>query len=448
MKNNNQKFESINKLSEKIFEEGKKVARKIWEFAEPSLKEFQSAEILSNFLGNHGFEITYPFDNIPTAFKATWGNGGPVIGFLGEYDALPDCGLEANEFGHGCGHNLLGTGSAMAAIIAAKLIKNNNIKGTIVYWGCPAEETLAGKVYMARDGAFRDLDACLGWHPSSKNQVDNAGGTAMDSLVFDFTGKTAHGAYAHTGRSALDAAMLMDVAVNYLREHIPENVRIHSVVKDGGDFPNVVPEKARIWYYVRGEDRAQVDEITSRVKKCAKGAAISTETNYESKRVTGVYSLLSNDALAENLLYNFQKLGVHQFDENNKEIYQKYDLKIDFANELDKDIVDEASRGSSDEANVSWLSPYGRINVACIPQGVSGHHREETFCVNKSFAYKGMRKAGEVMAASAYDLIADSQLLQQVKKEFAGKTEDFSYDPLVEKNQNVEKLLDLFNFSD
>lgn len=438
------KIEMINKFSDDLFEEGVDAARKIWNLAEPPFQEHESVEILSELLQEHGFTIKYPFDEIPTAFKAVKGQGKPVIGFLGEYDALPDCGLEKGKYGHGCGHNLLGTGSALAAIITAELLEQNQIEGTVVYWGCPAEEILGGKVYMAREGAFTDLDACLGWHPGSSNQVNNAGGTALDSLVFEFSGKTAHGAYAHNGRSALDAAILMDTAVNYLREHIPDNIRIHSVIQDGGNFPNVVPEFARSWYYVRGKDREQVDEITRRVKLCAKGASISTETEYKMDKVTAVYNLLPNDKLAENLLTNFKKVGVPQPDKGKKELYKKQGIKPEFKNELDTEIQTEPGKGSSDEANVSWITPYGRINAACMPDEVPGHHRDATFCNKQPFAYKGMVNAGKVLAASAYDLFEQPELLQEVIDEFKKKTKDFTYDPLIAEDQTIDSLVKLY----
>ncbi|MFW6159118.1 MAG: amidohydrolase, partial [Planctomycetota bacterium] len=229
----------------------KALAGRIWELAEPAFKEHESARLLADYLADRGFDVSFPFESVPTALKAVKGTGRPVVGMLGEYDALPDCGEEPGTWGHACGHNLLGVGAAVGAVAAAKLLDETDTRGRVVYWGCPAEEALAGKAYMAREGAFRRMDACLCWHPSGGTRVKAAGGSALDSLLFEFHGKTAHGAYAHGGRSALDAAILMDVAVNYLREHVPENVRIHCVIRDGGNAPNVVPEYARIWYYVR-----------------------------------------------------------------------------------------------------------------------------------------------------------------------------------------------------
>ncbi|GAG04228.1 unnamed protein product, partial [marine sediment metagenome] len=209
-----------------------KVSDAIADLAEPGFQELESARLLADYLAERGFRMEWPWRHMPSAFKATWGKGRPVIGLLAEYDALPDCGPDAGSWGHGCGHNLLGTAAAAGAVAAKGVLEARKAKGKIVVWGCPAEELLAGKVYMARDGAFRGNDAILGWHPGG-NAVNAAGGSALDSLLFEFHGKTAHGAGAHRGRSALDGVMLLDVAANYLREHVPENVRIHMCIRDG-----------------------------------------------------------------------------------------------------------------------------------------------------------------------------------------------------------------------
>ena len=248
----------------------------IADLAEPGFAEHGSADALTAHLEEWGFRCERPWRHMPTAFKATWGRGRPAIGMLAEYDALPDRGPNPGDWGHGCGHNLLGAAAAAGGVAAARMLAQRKLPGSIVVWGCPAEETLAGKVYMARDGAFRRQDAILGWHPGSGTAVGRKGGSAMDSLIFEFTGRTAHGASAHNGRSALDGVMLLDVAANYLREHVPENVRIHMCIRDGGGAPNVVPGYAKSWYYVRAKDREQVDDVRGRLAACAKGAAMAT----------------------------------------------------------------------------------------------------------------------------------------------------------------------------
>jgi aminobenzoyl-glutamate utilization protein B len=399
------------------------------------MRETDSARLLAQFLAERGFRVEFPIRSVPTAFKATAGKGRPVVGFLGEYDALPDCGLDKGTYGHGCGHNLLGVGSALGAVATARLLADQGKAGRVVYWGCPAEEELTGKVYMARDGAFRGLDACLAWHPGNSTATSAAGGAAMDSLVYEFFGRTAHAASAHGGRSALDAALLMDVAVNYMREHMPDNVRIHCVVPAGGSAPNVVPEYARIWYYVRGKDRAQVDEMTGRLLLCAKGAATATETKFKVRRLTGVYNRLRNPPLADLVQKNLLLFGTPRATAPDRERLKDLFEKPEFNLSVRRDISQEGSKASSDECNVSWLTPLGCFGMVCTAKDSRGHHRDYTFQTNLPFAYRGMLRAAEVMAGTAWDLFTQPALLKRVRTEFAKGTKGFSYDPLVPRRQ-------------
>lgn len=415
--------------------EARRLATRIWELAEPPFQETESARSISGYLAGRGFRVSRPIRSVPTAFRATWGKGKPVIAFLGEYDALPDCGLKKGTYGHACGHNLLGVGAAVGAVAAARLLEERGRPGAVVYWGCPAEETLAGKVYMARDGAFRGLDACLAWHPSDRSRVNAAGGSALDSLVFEFLGQTAHGAHAENGRSALDAAVLTDVAVNYLREHVPDNVRIHCVIPAGGRAPNVVPEHAKIWYYVRAKDRAQVDDISGRVLRCARGAAMATETRLRVTKLTGVYSRLRNQALAELMRDNLVLTGAPRAGALDRRRVMDLGKEPEFERAVQRDIPDAASKASSDEDNVSWLAPLACLSVACVPKGVRGHNREYTAQSNLPFAHRGMLRAAEVMAATAWDLLTDASFLRRVRAEFAKGTRRFRYDPLIPKGQ-------------
>jgi len=414
----------------------KKLAGQIHALAEPAFKEEGSARLVADYLAGHGFRAEFPFRNIPTALRATWGRGKPVVGMLGEYDALPNCGQEEGTWGHGCGHHLLGVGAAVGAVAAKSVLEAARMRGTVVYYGCPAEETLAGKVYMARDGAFRDLTACLAWHPSGTTGANNAGGSALDSLVYEFFGRTAHGASAHHGRSALDAAVLLDVAANYLREHIPENVRIHSVVRDGGDAPNVVPAYAKTWYYVRGKDRAEVDAIRKRLDACARGATTATETRMKVTRLTAVYSRLPNDALAETVRANLVLFGPPAATASDRRRVKALGLKGKFAEGVAEGLGTQG-RGSSDEDNVSWLVPLGRFTMACVAKGTPGHHRRHTAQGAMPFARRGMLQAAKVFAGAALDLCSGPKLLRTVRAEFRKRTRDFTYDPLIPKRQRV-----------
>ena len=429
------KRKAIRAAAARESEAAARLASQVWELAEPGFREVESAQLVAAYLTGRGFRVTYPIRAVPTSFKATSGKGKPVIGFLGEYDALPDCGLKKGQYGHACGHNLLGVGAAVGAVASARLLREAGREGTVVFWGCPAEELLAGKVYMARDGAFRGLDACLTWHPSNRTIVSAAGDAALDSLTFEFYGQTAHGAYAQAGRSALDGAMLTDVAANYLREHVPDNVRMHSVIPAGGMAPNVVPEYAKIWYYVRGKDRAEVEEISRRLILCAKGAAMATETKLKATKLTGVYSRLRNQPLAELLRDNLLLIGAPRPTPDDGRRVKKLGKKPDFDVAVHKDLPETASKASSDQDNVSWLAPLGCFGMTCVSKGVRGHNREYTAHSNLPFAHRGMLHAAEVLAAVAWDLCTDAALFRRVRAEFTKGTKGFRYDPLIPKGQ-------------
>ena len=265
-----------------------RMSDEIWDHPEIALKEFHASRLQAEALEDEGFRITWGSGGMPTAFIAEWGSGKPVIGILGEYDALKNLSQKSQPtqepivpggLGHGCGHHLLGTGGLAAAVAIKRWLQAGEITGTVRYYGCPAEEILAGKVYMARDGAFDDLDAALNFHPGSINTTSKGSMVALNNLKFRFFGKAAHaGASPHMGRSALDAVELMNVGVNYLREHVPTTTRMHYVITHGGDLPNIVPAVAEVWYFVRAPERAQVDAVTDRVRKVAQGAALMTET--------------------------------------------------------------------------------------------------------------------------------------------------------------------------
>ncbi|MCX7805259.1 MAG: amidohydrolase [Planctomycetota bacterium] len=425
----------VGKAAARIADDAVRLSDAIWEFAEEPFREFKSASAIREFLGGRGFRLTKSFPMIPTAFEMRFGSGRPRIGLLAEYDALPDCGIEMGAWGHGCGHNLLGAASAMAAAIVAEAIGRGMVpSGSVVLAGCPAEESLAGKAYMARDGAFRGLDAVLAWHPSSENRVNPLGGAALDSVVFEFFGRTAHGASAHLGRSALDAALLMEHAVNILREHVPENVRIHSVITGGGTMPNVVPAYARLWYYVRGRDRKEVDGVSRRVTACARGAALATETRAKRTLLTAIYARLPNDTLADMLRSCMEEIGPPEFDSRDASELKKLGLKGEFARGIERDDKKQG-RASSDEDTVSWLAPLGRFSLACFAEGPPGHHRDTTAQGRARFAHKGMLKAGQILAFAALRLMTDRNLLIKARDEFRRRTRGFRFDPLVPKGQ-------------
>jgi len=425
----------VRKLVAAEASEARRISDAIADLAEPGFAEFESATLLTDYLAERGFRCERPWRHMPTAFKATRGRGRPVIGVLAEYDALPDCGPKKGEWGHGCGHNLLGVAAAAGGVAAAEALAEKKLPGKIVVWGCPAEETLAGKVYMARDGAFRRQDAVLGWHPGPKSSISPLGGAAMDSMVFEFFGKTAHGAKADHGRSALDGVMLLDVAANYLREHVPENVRIHMCIRDGGAAPNVVPAYAKSWYYVRAKDREQVDDVRERLVAAARGAAMATGTRLKVKRLTGIYGRLENDVMADAVRENLTLFGAPRATKRDAALVKKLGKPPEFNRGVDLG-RHKQGRASSDEDNVSWLAPLGRFSMACSSaRDVTGHHRDYAAQMKLPFAHRGMLRAAEVIAGAAVDLASQKRLVARAAAEFKKRTRGFRYDPLVPKKQ-------------
>ncbi|HPN72222.1 MAG TPA: amidohydrolase, partial [Saprospiraceae bacterium] len=297
----------------------KNIALAIWDFAEIGYKEYKSSELLQQTLNASGFKVEAGVAGIPTAFVATYGSGSPVIGILAEFDALPglsqDKGptkklLEGKTSGHACGHHLFGTGSVAAGIAIKKLIAEGKLKGTVKVFGCPAEEGGSGKVYMVREGLFNDVDVALHWHPSSGNSVTYTSSLANKSAKFRFHGISAHAAAApQNGRSALDAVEAMNYMVNMMREHVPQETRIHYVITSGGEAPNVIPEFAEVYYYVRHPDRAWVEKIFDRVVLAANGAAMGTGTTTDYEIIGGTHDLLINETLALAMQENLEKIG-------------------------------------------------------------------------------------------------------------------------------------------
>jgi aminobenzoyl-glutamate utilization protein B len=408
----------VRRLVKRFSAQAVALAEEIAELAEPPLGEFQSSARLMGFLAGHGFQVSRPWKHLPTAFRAVAGTGRPRIALLAEYDALPDCGRRPGQYGHGCGHNLLGSGSALAGVVAAATLRRLGRAGQITVIGAPAEETLGGKVYIAARRGFAGLDAVLAWHPGAKTQADIGGGSALDSIVFSFRGRTAHAAGGpHEGRSALDGAILTDVAVNYLREHVEENTRMHSVITRGGRQPNVVPDRADIWYYVRGKDRKQTDALRLRVVRCARAAAMATETRLGTTVLTSCTERIANRALAEMLDALLRRLGAPRFSAADKRAARRIAPGKKFETGI-QPIKTTQERGSSDEDNVSWFAPLGRLSVACTPTGTLGHHRQYAAMVRTSGAHRGMLKAAEVLAAAAVEIALNPPLLRKAKAEF------------------------------
>jgi len=450
----NELFEIIDNNEEKL----KDMASKIWQNPEGAFEEFYSSNLLKEYLKENGF-IIKDVPNVETAFIAEFGNSKPIIGILGEYDALPGMSqkissvkepIEGFAFGHGCGHNLLGTSGVGAVIAIKEVMIKENINGTIRFYGCPAEETLSGKVKMAKEKVFDDLDTAISWHPSSLNVVWGCSFLAMNSMKFRFKGIPAHAAAApQAGRSALDAVELMNVGANYLREHVIDSARIHYVITNGGLAPNIVPDDAEVWYYVRAPKRQDVKEISDRLYKIAEGATLMTETSMEYSLLAGCYDVISNSVLNKIMHSNMLEVKPPKFDDKDFEFAKelsalstKSDKKkvMDtyFAPQtiLDKVLCDEIisindkdkiMAGSTDVGDVSYITPFAQITAATWPIGTPAHTWIATASSGSGIGLNAMIFASKTMAGTVYDLLNDTSIIEAAKQEFDKVLDSFKY---------------------
>jgi aminobenzoyl-glutamate utilization protein B len=431
------------------YEAYKKIALNIWEYAEVGFKENKSSSLLQNTLNNNGFTVEAGVAGMPTAFVATYGNGKPVIGILAEYDALPGLAQEAvpekkiienKEAGHGCGHHLFGTASVAAGIEIKKLIEAGKLQGTIKVYGCPAEEGGSGKVYMVRAGLFNNVDAIIHWHPADENRVTMTSALANISAKFRFRGTSAHAASApQQGRSALDGVESMDYMVNMMREHVPQETRIHYVITNGGKAPNVVPDFSEVYYYVRHPKRSVVKEVFDRVVKAANGAAMGTGTSVEYEIIGGTHDLLLNKTLAEVAQRNFEKIGGVSY--TNQEIAFAKKLQLSFSDsvpavessstvKLLKTVAD-AGGGSTDVGDVSYAVPTVGIRTATWVAGTPAHSWQAVACGGTDIGIKGMMIAAKTMALTAIDLFSNPAIIEKATEEFKKAKGNYQYKALL-----------------
>jgi len=426
-----------------------KIAIDIWELAELGYLEHKSSELLADELRKNGFKITKGVADIPTSFVAEYSNGGPIIGILGEFDALPGLAQTSSPFkevaqnetgaGHACGHHLFGAASAWAAVAIKEWIVENDINGTIRFYGTPAEEGGSGKVYMVREGLFEDVDIVLHWHPDDVNSANSRTSNSNKSGKFRFKGISAHAAGApELGRSALDGVEAMNHMVNMMREHIPQESRIHYVITKGGLAPNVVPDNAEVYYYIRHPKMAVVDELFQRVVKIAEGAAIGTETEISYEVMHGNYSLLPNDTIQKIVHKNLKELGGIKYTENEKEyaadLYQtlfKPDLKIG-SQEIVKPYETTHSYGSTDVGDVSWVVPTAGLRTATWVPGTAAHSWQAVAAGGTSIGLKGAELAAHTMANTIKDIFKNPSVIKDAKQELiARRGADFKYKPLL-----------------
>ncbi len=407
----------------------------VWSFAEIAMREHQSAKVLSDYAEKQGFRVTRNIAAIPTAFIAEYGSGKPIIGILGEFDALPGLSQKASSqkqalqpgaAGHGCGHNMFGAGSLGAAIAIKELIAAGKLKGTIRFYGTPAEEDLAGKVYMARAGVFNDLDVCLDWHPHYENLANMQSSQAVVSYTVKFKGKSAHAAAdPWNGKSALDAAELFNIGMNFMREHVKPSVRIHYVYKQAGNVPNVIPDEASVWIWIRDSKRSGVAAVEARMKEVAKGAAMMTGTEVDFFMENGLYELLVNETGAKTLYQNMQLVGPIKYTPEEihfaDEIMRAYG---DSARGIDGSIKPmEITRpdpdgGSTDVGDISYIVPEITLNAVTAPYKAPWHSWVVVACGGMSIGHKGMLFAAKSLGTTMVDLFEDEQLRKDIRAEF------------------------------
>lgn len=432
------------------------VNRAIWEFAEVGLEETNSSALLISKLERAGFTVEQGVADMPTAFVASYGSGKPVIGILAEYDALPGMSQKvsplrdpvvAGRAGHACGHSGLGSGALGAALAVRVAIEKHNLKGTIRLYGTPAEETVIGKVYMTLAGAFDDLDVCLHWHPSTKNQSWAGSSKALISAKFTFTGVAAHAAGSpESGRSALDAVELMNVGVNFMREHVKEDARLHYVTTNGGGAPNVVPATATVWYYVRADGHKDVVSYFDWVKDIAAGAAKMTRTKLETKIDTDCHELVPNTPLSELLHANLTAVGPPMFSEEDKLFARRMQQPLidqfgtEFPDAIDEKIhtIAESSspgKGSTDVGDISWHVPTGGIRTSCLMAKSPGHSWQNVSCIASPIGEKGIVYASKVLAVSAVDLLEKPELVAAAREDWKTRMTNRRYTTLIPKGQ-------------
>ena len=439
----------------------KKTADEIWENPELSLKEYKAAALYCKTLREHGFEVREKLCGIDTAFCGSFGSGRPYIGVLGEFDALSGLSQKAGLFekdpvvhdgnGHGCGHNLLGVGSLAAAFAVKKYLEDSGSSGTVIFFGCPGEEGGSGKAYLARERVWEKLDAAISWHPSDVNQVRTGTNNSSIQVLYKFKGIAAHAASSpEFGRSALDAVELMNIGVQFLREHMASDCRVHyAITNTGGVSPNVVQSEAEVLYMTRANKVRDCVELQKRVDKIAEGAALMTETSFERVFIDGTSELLPNYTLEKLMYDNFEKIGVPQHDDAERAFagalrstFPPQKEAPGIAAQFDADIADAVMEmthglkdplndflmpyysgtgfiaGSTDIGDVSWLTPAAQIEAVTWPSGMPGHTWQTVSCGKSSIAYKGLLCAAKVMAASVIDLIEDPELLKAAREEF------------------------------
>jgi len=459
-------YELLEALIQGKKEQFEQAADQIWGFAEMRFQEFQSAQLQKELLRREGFEVEEKLGGIPTAFRAKVGSGRPVIGLLGEFDALPKLSQKADLThaepeapdapGHGCGHHLLGTGCMQAAVAIKDYLLEHPCQGTVIYYGCPGEEGGAGKAFMVREGCFEDCDICLAWHPYSATFA-SVSSLANARIIYDFIGKSAHAAAApHLGRSALDALELMNVGVNYMREHMIPEARVHYAVTDtGGDAPNVVQGHAQVIYSVRAPRTDQVYELVERVHNIARGAALMTETQVEIRVVSSYADVLQNKTLDDLIYQHMQEIFPLSYTEEELAYAKKFHeagdpgdwktyqaMAVKLMGEKGRALFQGAmadvcvppmplKTGSTDVGDVSWNVPTAWFGSACFALGTPAHSWLAVAQGKSAIAHRGMTGAATVLARTALDLMEQPHLVDSARADMERAKNGVEYQSLI-----------------
>jgi len=419
----------------------KTVSKEIWDFAELGYHENKSSSLLQKQFKDAGFAVQAGVADEPTAFIASYGSGKPVIAILGEFDALPGLSQKTEATrdpvvngapGHGCGHNLLGAGAALAAVSVKEYMAKNHIAGTLRYYGTPAEEGGSGKVYMVRDGLFKDVDVVLHWHPGDRNSVNNGGMLAVMSAKFTFHGVAAHAAMApDRGRSALDAVMLMGNGIEFMREHVPSSTRVHYIISKGGVAPNIVPDLAEMDLMARSPSNEVLAGIWDRINKIAQGAALMTETKLEVRDLGSDANIIGNDALAPVAQKNLEEVGGYTMTAQEKEFALNLQKTLPPEGVQSLDLTQQiqplrpydpnAPSASTDVGDVSWVVPTIGFSAATFVPGVAAHTWQAAASAGMSIGQDGMVVASKALALTAIDLLTTPQLVAAAKVDFDKK---------------------------
>jgi len=444
----NAKKQAVINSVEKQFNDLRTLSDRIWSYEEIAFQEVKSSKDLMEYAKAQGFTVKSNIGDIPTAFTAEFGSGKPVIGILGEFDALPGLSqktvphkdpLNEGKAGHGCGHNLFGVASLGAATAVKELIQSGKLKGTVRFYGCPAEEKFFGKLWMIRSGAFDDVDVVMDWHPSGETKAEVQSGLALVDFIVEFTGQAAHASGdPWNGRDASDGLELFTTGINYYREHVKPTVRIHYDIQNAGEVVNVVPDYSRIWTRVRDTKRDGMVEVWKQVERIAEGAAMMANVEYKITLISGIHEIMVNRTGSARLQTNLEYLGPITYTDEEQAFAKriqvatnKPEIGIESIINPMEETLEHPMGGSTDVGDVSYVVPVIRMRATTAPKGTPWHSWAVVACGGMSIGHKGMKYAAKALSMTMVDLFEDEQLRKEVKAEFDKRKGDYIYKAII-----------------